>query len=90
MVLSRVPNPQHISLQPHSVCSHLDYLTLLTDDLVPKNKEEWKKYIYPAHGTFIYIFDNNLGVYKNSLSKIEDKHIAKLLRTKDIILNSRG
>ena len=35
VVLSRAPNLQHISLQPHSVCSHLNHLTLLTDDLVP-------------------------------------------------------
>lgn len=64
MVSSRVPNPQHISLQPHSVCSHLDYLTLLTDDLVPKNKEKLRKYMHLAHGTVIYITENNLGEYK--------------------------
>lgn len=57
MVLSRVPNPQHISLQPHSFCSHLDYLTLLTDDLVPKNKEKLKKYVHPVHAIVTYIFD---------------------------------
>lgn len=42
VVLSRVPNLQHISLQLHNVCSHLDYLTLLTDGLVPINKTNKK------------------------------------------------
>lgn len=55
-----MPNPQHISLQLHSVCSHLDYLILSTDDLVPKNKEKLKKYIHPPHSTVFYISDNKL------------------------------
>lgn len=66
MVLSRVPNLQHISLQPHSVCSHLNYLTLLTDDLVPKNKQtkKLKKYIHLIHAIVNSTFDDNLSEYK--------------------------
>lgn len=34
-----VPNPQRTSLLPHNVCSLLGYLTLLSDDLVPKRMQ---------------------------------------------------
>lgn len=64
VVLSRAPNLQHISLQPHSVCSHLNYLTLLTDDLVPKNKKKLKKYIHLIHAIVKFTSDDNLGEYK--------------------------
>ena len=85
VVLSRAPNLQHISLQPHSVCSHLNYLTLLTDDLVPKNKtkqnkKKLKKYIPLIHAIVNFTFHDNLGEHKlliqthqTSLSKIKAK-----------------
>lgn len=88
VVLSRVPNLQHISLQLHNVCSHLDYLTLLTDGLVPKNKtnEKLKKYIHPAYKLlFIYLIiilvsiNYNRNIHQGSLNKIKGKHLINLL-----------